>query len=143
MMKLDSLICRMIPMRMSKQRQCSNESGHNQRSGPGRMANPIHSAGCLAQCNRSGKDPVEFVLNDFLILPKERIHKAERADRPSLVVAPHQQEDPDDAECARQNETGPYGQRISQGMAEFEKSKEQIHQTREAMIELRIGDALG
>jgi len=108
---------------MNEQHQRSDHSERNQRSGPGRMTNPTDSTNCLAHRHDGGKDPVEFVLNDFLILPKERIHKAERADRPGIVVAPHQQEDPDNTECGRQHEPGPYRQRVPQGVAELRKTE--------------------
>ena len=77
MVQLDRVIRRMIPMRVNKQQQCSDQAKKYQWSRPRWVLSPTDPAKRFARRGSGAKHAIEFMLDDFLVLSKESLGETE------------------------------------------------------------------
>jgi hypothetical protein len=112
MVQFDHMIPRLMLMGMDKEQQGAAQAQNKQWYRPRWMPNPPDPAEHFTHRRDRTKHPIEFMLNNFRVLPGEGLEKGQGPDRPGLMVTPYQEIRSNDRESTRQNEPDPKRQLV-------------------------------
>jgi hypothetical protein len=81
------------------------------------------------------------MLKDFRVTCEKRLHETERADRPSIMIAPDEKKEAGCEQGSGQKKPCPRPKRHIQCLTQFTEADDEYQHAGKVMIELGVGDA--
>ena len=137
------LVCRRVgAVAVEEQQHAADQGEHRKRHPPDHVPHLVRPPQHLDSPHAQKQDRVELVLDGLPVVAEIGVSETFVADRPGFVIAPDHQIAFGAQHCERQQKARPGQHRDAQSAAQLAEPDQQHEHSRQAMVELGIGDAL-